>query len=237
MGSWVRAGEDFGGSRQPRRLGALIPAAVIAIALVAGLILGRATAPEPVQVRIVPLAPGSTRVESGVPVGYQHTRQGAIDAATNYVVTLDGPMLLQPDGLRRAEDLMAATEYRAELETQTAKAVQALESYYGFDAHAKVGATPVVKLAPIAYRVDAYRPSQATVTIWAVWLLAEEGLLIPQQNWITTQLAVTWQGGDWKLSASGTHPGPAPQPVQVPIEMSTPLPPELTEFQEYRHVG
>src|SRR5207245_427032 len=104
----VRAGEDFGGSRQPRRLGLLIPAAVLTMAVVVGLILGRATAPQqPAQVRTVPLAPGSTRVESGVPLGYQHTRQGAIDAATNYVVTLDGPLLLQPDGLRTAEDLMA----------------------------------------------------------------------------------------------------------------------------------
>ena len=53
-----------------------------------------------------------------MPVGYQRTRQGAIDAATSYVVTLDGPLLLQPDGLRRAEDLMSTSEYRAELETQ-----------------------------------------------------------------------------------------------------------------------
>src|SRR5216684_4288200 len=120
MGSWVRAGEDF---RPTRRLGWVIPAVVITMALVVGLFLGRATSPpQRLQVRAVPLAPGSTRVESSVPVGYQHTRQGAIDAATNYVVTLDGPLLLQPDGLRRAEDLMVASAYRAELETQTAKA-------------------------------------------------------------------------------------------------------------------
>jgi hypothetical protein len=237
MSSWARTGEDFG-SRQPRRLGWVIPAAVITMAVVVGLVMGRSTAPQQtVQVRTVPLEPGSTRVESGVPVGYQHTRQGAIDAATNYVVTLDGPVLLRPDELRRAEDQMAASEYRAELESQTAKAVQALESYYGFNAHAQVGATPVVKLAPVAYRVDGYQPSQATVTIWGVWIFAEEGLLIPQQNWITTQLELKWQAGDWKLSASGTHPGPAPQAVQVPMEQSTPLPAELTEFQEYRHVG
>ena len=70
MSSWARAGEDFG-SRQPRRLGWVIPVAVITMALVLGLFLGRTTSPaQTVQVRTVPLAPGSTRVESGVPVGY-----------------------------------------------------------------------------------------------------------------------------------------------------------------------
>jgi pantoate kinase len=103
MSSWARAGDDFGGSGQPRRLGALIPVAVIAMALVSGLILGRATATQTVVVRTVPLAPGSTRVESGVPVGYGHSQAGAIAAATVYAVSLNGPMLLDLRALRAAD--------------------------------------------------------------------------------------------------------------------------------------
>ena len=118
MSSWARAGEDFG-SREPRRLGWVIPVAVITMALVLGLFLGRATSPaQTVQVRTVPLAPGSTRVESGVPVGYGHSQAGAVDAATAYAVALNGPMLLDLDGLRAAAGAIAVPEYRDQLVSQ-----------------------------------------------------------------------------------------------------------------------
>jgi hypothetical protein len=221
-----------------QRLGSLIPIVVITMALLFGLILGRLTAPsQTVIVRHVPLAPGSTRVESGVPIGYQHSQQGAIDAATNYLIAFNGPMVLRPDDMRAAVDTVTTPEYRAELETQTGKALQALESYYGISAKAQAGVTPVVKLIPIAFHADSYSGDEAGVSIWAVWLIAQKGILVPQQNWTTSHFALKWQG-DWKVSASGTHPGPIPQPPQGAVpESSNPLPAAVSDFQEYTHVA
>jgi hypothetical protein len=208
------------------------------MALLFGLVLGRLTAPsQTVIVRHVPLAPGSTRVESGVPIGYQHTQRGAVDAGTIYLVAFNGPMVLRPYDMRAAVDTVATPEYRGELETQTAKALQALESYYGISAKAQAGITPVVKLVPIAFRIDSYTGDEAGVSIWAVWLIAEEGLLVPQQNWTTSHFVLKWQG-DWKVSASGAHPGPIPQPPQGAVpESSNPLPAAVSDFQEYTHVA
>ena len=79
---------------------------------------------------------------------------------------------------------------------------------------ATAGATPAVKLVPIAYKVESYDPTEARVSIWAVWLIAEQGILAPQQNWITLQLSLHWLDQDWKMAASGAHPGPVPQPPQ-----------------------
>jgi hypothetical protein len=209
------------------------------MAVIAGLILGRATAPHTVQVRTVPLAPGSTRVESGVPVGYSHSQAGAIDAATAYTVSLNGPMLLDLGALRAAAQAIAAPEFRDELVAEGAKGLQALNSAYGVQSNAQAGATPAVKLVPIAYKVESYDPTEARVSIWAVWLIAEQGILAPQQNWITLQISLRWLDQDWKMVASGAHPGPVPQPPQgAVIEQSQPLPAPLTsDYTEYSHVG
>ena len=239
MSSWARAGEDFG-SRQPRRLGWVIPAAVINMALVLGFFLGRATSPaQSVQVRTVPLAPGSTRVESGVPVGYSHSQAGAIDAATAYTVSLNGPMLLDLGALRAAAQAIAAPQFRDELVAEGAKGLQAVNSAYGVQSNAQAGATPAVKLVPIAYKVESYDPTEARVSMWAVWLIAEQGILAPQQNWITLQISLHWLDQDWKMVASGAHPGPVPQPPQgAVIEQSQPLPAPLTgDYTDYTHVA
>jgi hypothetical protein len=96
----------------------------------------------------------------------------------------------------------------------------------------------VVKLVPVAYQLESYTDSDASVSIWAVWLVAEEGLLVPQQNWTTTRMSLKWQRGDWKISGSGAHPGPIPQPPQGAVpESSNPLPDAVAHFQEYTHVA
>jgi hypothetical protein len=149
-------------------------------------------------------------------------------------------MLLDLDGLRAAAGAIAAPEYRDQLVSQGAKGLQALNSAYGVQSNASAGATPAVKLVPIAYRVESYDPTEARVSIWAVWLIAEEGILAPQQNWITLQLSLRWLDNDWKMAtSSGAHPGPVPQPPQgAAVEQSQPLPAPLTsDYSEYSHVS
>jgi hypothetical protein len=239
MSAWARAGDDFGQPSRLQRLGPAIPFLVIALALLAGLVAGRTTAPQQTVItRHVPLAPGSTQVESGVPTGYQHTAAGAVDAATNYAVAFNGPLLLDRETLQGTITAAASPDYRNDLEAQTAKALQALNSAYGVQSNARNDATPAIRLVPIAYRLESYSPVDARVSIWAVWMIAEEGILAPQQAWITTQLSLRWLG-DWKLYASGSHPGPVPQPPQEAVpEQSQPLAPPLTsDYQEYQHVG
>ena len=56
--------------------------------------------------------PGPTHVVNGVPVGYAHTQAGAVAAATNYLVTFNGPLVTQPDKYRAAVDEMALPDVR-----------------------------------------------------------------------------------------------------------------------------
>jgi hypothetical protein len=54
--------------------------------------------------------PGPTRTENGVPVGYAHTPDGAVAAATNFLAVQDGPLITRPDQYRSAIDTLAAPE-------------------------------------------------------------------------------------------------------------------------------
>ncbi len=239
MSSWARAGDEYREPATWRRLSAFIPAVMLLLALALGLVLGRVTSPATERIKVVPLPPGSSHVEAGVPVGFRHSEAGAVDAATAYTVTLNGPMLLDSPALRAAAAAIAVPDYQAELVSQGDKGLQALNSAYGVQGNASAGATPAVKLVPIAYKLESYSALEARVSIWAVWLIAEEGILAPQQNWLTLQVSLHWLDSDWKLAASGAHPGPVPQPPQGAVtEQSQPLAAPLTsDYTEYKHAG
>src|SRR5207247_6082118 len=80
------------------KVGALVAGAVVLAVAAFG--VGRVTAPAAAGggSRVTVNAPsgggpGPTRVENGVPVGYAHTQDGAVAAATDFVAGVDGPLL------------------------------------------------------------------------------------------------------------------------------------------------
>jgi hypothetical protein len=149
-----------------------------------------------------------------------------------------GQLELKPPELRLAQEAVVAPEYRDEFLARGAQVLRAFEAAYGITTNAAAGARPVVELIPIAYKLEVYDGLHARVNVWAVWLVAEEGLLATQQNWITVQLGLRWFNADWKVTAMGDHPGPVPQPPQGAVpEQSSPLPAPLTDYQQYRHVA
>ncbi len=89
---------------------------------------------------------------------------------------------------------------------------------------------------PIAYRITAYDAGRATVDIWGLWLVGEQGLLTPTETWSTRTVVLEWTGRDWKLTDSSTSPGPTPQVGQQATRTSE-LPAQLTDFEEYAHAS
>ncbi|PZR85305.1 MAG: hypothetical protein DLM67_26005 [Candidatus Nephthysia bennettiae] len=215
-------------------------------ALVAGLLAGLLLAallfpltvyrPSPPKVRTLTLAHGAARIEAGVPVGYAHSEQGAIDAATNYATVQNGRLLLDAAGYRKADELMTAPAARASEVERDMQNLRALDNFYGFSTRPQQGFPVHVRFSPVAYHQDAYDGQHATVSVWALWLVAVDQILAPQVQWATWTDTLVWQG-DWKIQASGVRPGPAPYPAVGPDAKASPLPDELTSWQEYSHVA
>jgi hypothetical protein len=200
-----------------------------------------ATRPAPVgpaQVRAVPLPQGATRMEAGVPVGYQQVESGAVDAATNYLVALNSPVVLHPEQVRAEEAVMAAPSYRDQLIAAGDANLRAMNSSFGVASNAGMGIQVVIRYVPIAFHVESYDGEHAAVSVWAVWLLAEGGILAPQQHWLTSTILLEWTAGDWKVTGASSRPGPVPSPPQqLALDPSSPLPDALTQYEEYRHVS
>jgi hypothetical protein len=223
-----------------RREVMLIAICVVLTLVSAALVLALTTRPKPTTnvTRTVPLPLGATTIEAGVPVGYSQNPPGAIDAATNYAVALNWPMLLHPDQIRLAVAAIAAADQKADLLVAADFSVRALNSSYGLSTNAAQGVAVVLRLVPIAWHLDSYDGQTAAVSIWAVWVFAEGGVLAPQQQWLTATFALQWAGGDWKVAGTSTRPGPVPAPPQQTLpNPSAPLPEALTNYEEYQHVS
>jgi hypothetical protein len=177
--------------------------------------------------------PGPTRVENGVPVGYAHTREGAVAAATNYVSVVDGPLVVQPDRFQKALDVFALPSVRPTLRSNAEKTV----AVTGLVDYARQGRTVIYRTAPLAYRIASYRDERAQVDIWAESFIAVDGILAPRETWATASVEVDWSGEDWKLQQIGPYSGGSDGPVPTttqPSTQSSALPSQLKDFKEYR---
>jgi hypothetical protein len=116
--------------------------------------------------------------------------------------------------------------------------LRALNGAYGVAANAGRGVRVVIRYVPIAFHVDSYDGQHAAVSVWAVWVLAEGGVLAPRQHWLTSTMLLEWLAGDWRVTAASSRPGPVPAPAQEPApDRSSPLPDVLTDYREYQHVS
>jgi hypothetical protein len=151
---------------------------------------------------------GPTNVVAGVPIGYAHSPDGASSAAVNYLDALAGPQLLDPSAydalLRRMTTGYGFAQLKSQADAGRPQALQNLG----------VGGSPapqvIVRSAPLGYRIDAYSPAQATVSIWSVGVVGSSTTRPPDASWSTTTITVDWQDGDWWMSGYRTASGPVP---------------------------
>jgi hypothetical protein len=201
-------------------------AAVTAAAMLAGMLVGRISAPAGAPSPTLPSravavavgdSPGITdrapRWVDGVPLGWTQTRQGAVAAAAGYAKVLSKHWFLTDTvRRRRAVAQMATPEAVAQMRaSQDALASAMARGAFGA-ALARQGVTWLLHTSLLGYRVDNYTPTAAEVALWAVVVYGTDGGgPLPQALYATSTLRLRW-AGDWKLVAASTVPGPVPLP-------------------------
>jgi len=236
--------DDYDESRRSRwlKLGAVgLGAVVLAVAAFG---IGRLSAPtsgsgqQHATVSVPGGGPGPTRVENGVPVGYAHTQEGAVAAATNYLTVVDGQLITQPEKYRAAIDALAAPTSQPSLRRNAEKDMTALQNGVGLLSYAQQGRQVVFRAMPLAYHVDRYNDSESQVSIWAEGFSGVDGVLSIRETWTTSTLTVGWTGTDWKLVSiappTAASQGPAPMTGQPPVQSSD-LPAQLKSYRSYQH--
>jgi hypothetical protein len=172
---------------------------------------GNALGPGPAPTQAVDPGLGS-RVVSGVPVGYPQSANGAVAAAVNYELARSSAAYLTDAATRHAvlRAIMTANAVGQETSAEDAATAQ-FASSIGLSSSS--AADLVARAASLGTRVDSYSAQVATVQVWTCGLVGISSANAPlpvTASWVTYTLTLQWEGGDWKLSAVTSTPGPTP---------------------------
>ena len=129
---------------------------------------------------------------AGLPLGYDHTETGAVEAATNYLTWMNS---IRIKDKKLADDMAAATAADDATEQALIKSFDAL----------RTGMMELTADQPEpargAYAVAEYTADQAVIYIWAPEVITEAGSET-QHVWGIAGIHVVWANDDWKLSGT-----------------------------------
>jgi hypothetical protein len=237
------------GRRRPSGRGAGIVAAVVAALLLVtvGIVLGRASVPDS-SPRIggtpsrdaAETAVGPQNVIDGVGIAWRQDRDGAIAAATAYLVGINSrAYVADATKRRRILTAIAVPDQRAALAQRAGTVVRPEAAGDPFAAAFALPKSSAWRLVPLGYRVVSHEKDAAVISIWAVQVAAGVGgANVPATaRWSTTTLPLRWAEDDWKLDLTLAHSVQGPSPGLSPGPQSSDLDVIAVDgsYEEYAH--
>jgi hypothetical protein len=182
---------------------------------------------------------GPRTVVSGVPVGYQHSEQGAVAAAANYARVLSSTMMLDRSRRHAAIEALAAPEALGRQQRAWDQAVALLTKGLGVTDGAATDGTVLLRAVPVGWRLEEYTGDRATVAIWVTSVLGALGGPpngVPvREAWGTTTVELRWVDGDWKQLRATNKDGPVPIADSATPTAASQLIPEAQQFKEFNY--
>ena len=182
---------------------------------------------------------GPREVVSGVPVGYQHSEQGAVAAAANYATVLASTLILDQPRRRAAIAALAAPETLGRQQRAFDQAVASLRKGLGVTDGSALDGTVLLRAVPVGWRLKEYTGDRATVAIWVTSVLGALGTPpdgVPvREAWGTTTVKLRWVDGDWKQLQTTTTDGPVPIADTATPTAASQLIPEAQQFKEFNY--
>jgi hypothetical protein len=182
---------------------------------------------------------GPRQVVKGVPVGYQHSEQGAVAAAANYARVLSSAMILDQAKRRAAIQTISAPEALARQQRAFDQAVALLTKGLGVGQAGAKDGTVLLRAVPVGWRLAAYTGDRAKIAIWVTSVIGAlggppQGVPV-REAWGTTTVELRWVDGDWKLLNTTTTDGPVPIADTATPTAASQLIPEARDFKEFTY--
>jgi hypothetical protein len=182
---------------------------------------------------------GPRKIVSGVPVGYQHSEQGAVAAAANYARVLSSTLILDRSKRHAAIEALAAPEALARQQRAWDQAVALLTKGLGVADGGSTDGTVLLRAVPVGWRLKQYTGDRATVAIWVTSVLGALGGPpngVPvREAWGTTTVELRWVEGDWKQLRATNTDGPVPIADSATPTAASQLIPEAQQFKEFTY--
>ena len=220
----------------------LVVVVVVAAVLVGvGVVIGRQTAPATPPRAAAPdgqpaqtvAGPGPARVDGGVPVGYAHSEEGAVAAASQYATTLGSAAMLDARSRATVFDRIGIAEARDDL-ARLADTADLFAEQLGISDELVDEPGFVYSTYPAGWRVRAYSDQEAVVDVWSTGLFMASGREAFMSPWNTATFTLRWSDGDWRVAALETTDGPTPPVGQV--TQNTAAGAQINDFNAYWYV-
>ena len=182
---------------------------------------------------------GPRKVVAGVPVGYQHSQQGAVAAAANYATVLSSELILDRSKRRAAIEALAAPDTLARQQRAWDQAAALLTKGLGIGEGGPQDGTVLLRAVPVGWRLEEYSGDRATVAIWVTSVLGAlggppDGVPV-REAWGTTTVELRWVDGDWKQLKATNTDGPRPIADPDTPTAASQLVPEAQQFKEFTY--
>lgn len=164
---------------------------------------------------VIPPTAGATRTVAGIPVGYPHTKAGAVAAATNFIQVFGHPDFLNADARHTALRAIAAPGRGETLISQIDPGMQRVVDNLGYAGSLDTAAGRIViRDFPLGWRADGYTADRAVISVWSASIFGVAGVRSQfpvQTSYGTDTVELVWSGGDWKWGTLlANADGPAP---------------------------
>jgi hypothetical protein len=189
--------------------------APILLALLLGLLIGRATAPTQSVPAPVPAKDGGAGTRAGVPVGYPRTPTGAATAVAAYQRSFASPAILRPGVLRRRIEAVATPDYIEEMLAANSLGEQSIASG-PIGAGLAKGLQTLYVAVPVGYRIESFSPQRARILTWGFTLLGNAATVEPAAYFGITHTLLLWSEGEWRIAETQAGFGPTPKLATPP---------------------
>ena len=149
--------------------------------------------------------PGPSTERFGMPAGFARSEEGARAAAIAYATASQRWLYMTDEQITAAVGAIAAAEAAQALTREVLAEVGLARDGLG-----RSPGRVWWLVRPLAWRVQAYSPERARVSVWTVTVLSAADVAVPQSDWLTVTVELVWESGDWRAEAVGDRPGPTP---------------------------
>jgi hypothetical protein len=188
---------------------AMAGASLLAVVLVGALLvtLGRPGKGSGAVVVTQPAAPGSygTLSAEGIAGGITRDSEGASRAAVAYATASQEWLYLTDQQITDAVTAIATQASAQRLASDVVDDVRAARERLG-----KSAGRVWWLVRPLAWRVSAQTPDEATVEVWILTVLSAQEVAAPQTEFATVTVELAWSDDDWRVDAVRDTPGPTP---------------------------